>query len=345
MALNEQQPWLEGWRAVREIRHYDYRRTGGTKLLEKLDETLKPERLADEVRAYVLGVGHELLALDGVSNSDDNQGWQEANGRAVVRAYHLGRVVADESHVLAELSEELFTVQNGYLFEFGKGVASKCSDLQGLWEWLIERLELAGDQARHGGVLNGILKATYERDESLAQKILDEAVQKRVLRKFIVSLQVSVPLGDTGVYRLHRSLDFKDTPLRQFGNLAWLYPLDTLSEVDIRDLMLRILNRPDGIEVVFEGLSGRLHVLKNDNLTLSPDLKRVCLLASAALLRHKANYYGSSTDYHLSEVLKSCMDKAEFPEETGDVVDAYLDRLEGVEWICQWIKRCSSRFG
>ena len=32
-----------------------------------------------------------------------------------------------------ELAQELFTAQNGYLFEFGKGVASKCNDLQGLW--------------------------------------------------------------------------------------------------------------------------------------------------------------------------------------------------------------------
>ncbi len=355
MALNEQRPWLEGWRAVRQIKHYDYRRTRGTKLLDKLDEmpeserpsdketktyvlsarlldkldeTLKPRGLADEVRTYVLRADHELSTLDEEFDFDDNQSWQEANKRAAARAYDLGTVVADESNVLNELSEELFTAQNGYLFEFGKGVASKCNDLQGLWERLIEWLELAGDQACHGGVLNGVLKVTHERDEPLAQKILDEAVQKRILRKFIVSLQVSVPLGDTGVYRLHRSLDFEDTPLRQFGNLAWHRPLNTLSEADIRDLMLKMLGRPEGAEVVLDGLSMRLHVLKNDNLTLGPDLKGAGILASAALLRHRADYYdGGSIDLHLSEVLKSCMDEVEFPTETGEVFDAFLTRL------------------
>ena len=355
MSLNEQQPWLEGWRAVRSIKYYDYRRTGGTKLLDKLDEmpeserpsdketktyvlsarlldkldeTLKPRRPSDEVRTYVLRADHELPTLNEEFDFDDNQSWQEANDRAAERAYDLGTVVAGEPHVMDELAQELFTAQNGYLFEFGKGVASKCNDLQGLWERLIEWLELAGDQACHSGVLNGVLKVTHNRDEPLAQKILDEAVQNRILRKFIVALHLVIPLERTGVERLLRSLDFEDTPLRQFGMLAWQRPLDMLSEADLRDLMLKMLGGPDGAEVVLDGLSMRLHVLKDDNLTLGPDLKRIALLASAALLRHRADFhYGDSIDFHLSEVLKSCMDEIEFPTETSEVFDAYLTRL------------------
>ena len=92
--------------------------------------------------------------------------------------------------------------------------------------------------------------------------------------------------------------------------------------------MLKMLDRPDGAEVVLDGLSMRLHVLKDDNLTLSPDLKRVGMLAAAALLRHRADFhYGGSTDYRLSEVLRSCLDEVGFPEETSKVFDAYLTRL------------------
>ena len=355
MALNEQRSWLEGWLAVRSIKYYDYRRTGGTKLLDKLDEmpeserpsdeatkiyvlgaelldkldkALKPGRLSDEVRTYVLSAGHEQFTLDEEFNSDDDQKWQESGKRAAARAHDLGMAVADEPKVMGELSQDLFTAQSGYLTEFGRGVASKCDDLQGLWERLIEWLELAGDQASHCGVLCGVLEVIQERDAPLAQKILDEAVQNRILRKFIVRLQVSVPLDDTGVYRLHSSLDFEDTPLPQFGNLAWHRPLDTFNETDVRDLMLRILDRPDGAEVVLDDLSMRLYVLRDDKLVLGPDLKRVGILASAALLRHKADFhYRDSINSHLSEVLKSCMDEVEFPEETSEVFDAYFVRL------------------
>ena len=358
MVLNEQRPWLEGWRAVREIKHYDYRRTGGTKLLDKLDEipeserpsdeetktyvlgaklldkldeTLKPKRLVDEVRTYVLRGDYELSTLDEEFDFDDNRSWQKTNDRAAARAYDLGTVVADEPHAMDELAQELFTAESGHLVEFGRGVASKCDDLQGLWARLMEWIELAGDQARQCRVLCGVLEVMHGRDKSSARQILDEAVQNHILRKFIVSLYLLIPLERTDVERLLRSLDFEETPLWQFRILGWQCPLDTLSETDIRDLMLKILDRPEpeGAEVVLDGLSMRLHVLKDDNLTLSPALKRVGMLASAALLRHGSDYDGSGlVDAHLSEVLASCMDKAEFPEETCDVVDAYLYRLK-----------------
>ncbi len=355
MVLNEQRPWLEGWRAVREIKHYDYRRTGGTKLLDKLDEipeserpsdeetktyvlgaklldkldeTLKPKRLVDEVRTYVLRGDYELSTLDEEFDFDDNRSWQKTNDRAAARAYDLGTVVADEPHAMDELAQELFTAESGHLVEFGRGVASKCNDLQGLWARLMEWIELAGDQARQCNILCGVLEVIHNRDESLARQILDEAVQNHILRKFIVALHLVIPLERTDVERLLRSLDFEDTPSRQFSMLAWQRPLDTLSEADLQDLMLKILDRPDGAEVILDGLSMRLHVLKDDNLTLGSDLKRVGILASATLLRHRADFhYGDSIDFHLSEVLKSCMDEIAFPTETGEVFDAYLTRL------------------
>lgn len=355
MALNEQQPWLEGWRAIRSIKYYDYRRKGGTKFLEKLDEmpeaerpsdeetktyvlgakllgkldeTLKPEQLVDEVRTYVLSAGHELLALDEEFDPDDNQGWQEANSRAAARAYDLGTVVADEPHVMDELAQEFFTAEGSHLLEFGRGVASKFDDLRGLWARLIEWLEFAGDQARQCRVLCGVLGVIHNHDEPLVRQILDEAVQNRILRQFIVALHLSIPLERTDVERLLRSLDFEETPLWQFRSLGWRRPLDTLGEADIRDLILKILDRPEGAEVVLDSLSMQLHDLKDDNLTLSPDLKRVGLFASSTLLRRKADfYYDGSIDSPLSEVLKSCMDEIELPVETGEVFDACLARL------------------
>ena len=333
-ALNNQQSWLEGWRAVRSIKRYDYRKADretildGTEMLDEIDAALNPRRLSDEVRAYVLSVRDQVWALDEELDLNDNQKWQKARDRAAERAHVLGTVVAGEPHVIDELSWELFTAL-GYehLVEFGGGMASAYSDLRALWDRLVECLEIAGDEARHCGVLEGILGVIHDRDEALAQEILDEAVQNRVLRKFIVGLQMSVPLGYTGLERLHRALDFDNTPLWQFGCLAWRPP-DTLSETDVRDLMLRILDRPDGAEIVLQGLAIRLHALKDDNLTLNSDLKGLGLRASAVLLSQDVDSFRSDvTSHYLSEVLASCLDETEFPEKTARVIDAYLERL------------------
>ena len=334
-ALNNQQPWLEGWRAVRLMKRYDYRKADretildGTEMLDELDAALNPRRLSDEVRAYVLSVQDQVWALDEELDLNDDQKWQKARDHAATRAYDLGTVVAGEPHVIDELSWELFTAL-GYehLVEFGRGMASARSDLRALWNRLVECLEIAGDKARHCGVLEGVLRVIHKHDEPPAQEILDEAVQNGALRKFIVGLQMSVPLGSTGLERLHGALDFDNTPLWQFGCLAWHRPLDTLSETDVRDLMQRILDKPSGAEIVLQGLAMRLHALKDDNLTLNSDLKRLGLRTSATLMRQDADSYQNDlTSHYLSEVLASCLEEVEFPEETARVIDAYLEQL------------------
>ena len=207
-------------------------------------------------------------------------------------------------------------------------MASARSDLRTLWNRLVECLEIAGDEARHCDVLEGVLRVIHKHDEPLAQEILDEAVQNGALRKFIVGLQMSVPLGSTGLERLHRALDFDNTPLWQFGLLAWHRPLDTLSETDVRDLMQRILDKPSGAEIVLQGLAMRLHAPKDDNLTLNSDLKRLGLRTSATLMSQDADSYQNDlTSHYLSEVLASCLEEVEFPEETARVIDAYLEQL------------------
>ena len=334
-ALNNQQPWLEGWRAVRLIKRYDYRKADGetildgTEMLDELDAALNPRRLSDEVRAYVLSVQDQVWALDEELDLNDNQKWQKARDRTAERGHLLGTVVAGEPHVIDELSQELFTALSyEHLVEFGRGMASACSDLRALWDRLVECLEIAGDGARQCGVLEGILGVIHDRDESLAQEILDESVQNCVLRKFLVGLQRSVPLGSTGLERLHRALDFDDTPLWQFGCLAWRRRSDALDETDIRDLMLKILDRPDGAEIVLQGLAIRQHALKDDDLTLNSDLKRLGLLASAVLLSQDVDSFrGDVTSHYLSEILTSCLDEAEFPQETDRVIDVLIKQL------------------
>ena len=317
---NDQRPWLDGWQAIREIKHYNVRKADGkttpdgAELLDELDDLLKPKRLSDEIRTYVLNAGYELF--------DD-----ESSRKRI--AYELGTAVIGEPQVINELLQDFFTAKVGCLVEFGKGMASTCRDLRTLWNWLTRGLKLAGDQARHCGVLEGILKVVHQHDEPLAQIILDEAVQSRILRRFIVDLQLSVLLDHTGVSRLHKSLGYEDTPLRQFEKLAWHRLPDVFDETVVRDLMLRMLDRADGARIVLEGL--RLRTSNEHGSTLSRDLKSVALLAFAAVLQETIR---GSSDYRLSDVLAYCLDETEFPEETDAVFDAFFARVRrSVVWV------------
>ena len=317
--LNEQRPWLEGWQAVQEIKHYNDRKANGEaaprdgELLDELDQILKPKELSDEIRAYVLSASYKLSV-------------EETSRKRI--AYHLGTAITGEPQIMDELLPDFFTARFGCLIEFGRGMASSCSDLWALWNRLVEGLERAGDQTQQCAVLEGVLKVIHQCNEPLTQRILDESVQNRLLRKFIVDLHLSVLLDHTGVARLHRSLGFDDIPLRQFEKLAWHRLHNEFNETDVRDLMLRMLDKPDGVRIVVEGLAKRLHPSKNDELTLGPELKSLGLRASVTLLCHVAHFSdGGWTDYCLSEVLTACLDETDVPEETREVFNAFFAQV------------------
>ena len=333
--LNNPRAWLQGWRAVRAIKYYDYRKTdahktpNGFALLDDLEEMLRPQHLSDEVRTYVMSTGHEQFTLDEEIDFHDSNKWEESSRRAAARAHELGIAVADNPMDMHELSRDLFTAQSGYLIQFGKGLAERSNDPQALCRQLIEWLELTGDQACQCDVLIGVLEILHERDKQVASEILNSAVDHPILREFIVSLHTSIPLGHESVQRLLRSLDYQDTPLRQFQSIAWRPPFNALNEADVRDLMLKVMSKPAGPEVVLEGLGMRFHGLRNEQQTLSAEMKHLGLAASTAQLRSASRVdHGPMHEHRLSQILECCMDEVEFPEDTNEVLDAYFLELK-----------------
>lgn len=334
-ALGECGGWPEGLRAVRLINRYDRRKaSGGTvdyggELLDELEELLEPKGLSGQLRTYVFSSQDWTWSLDDELDLNDDERWDKARKRASARAYRLGTLAAAESEVLDALSKELFTMPGRPgTIDFGRGLAFAWNDLRGLWDRLVAFLEITGLEARDCGVLEGVLAVAHERDESLAEGILDEVLQNCVLRRFIVGLQMSIPLGSSGAGRLFQSLDFEDTPVRQFEYGNWYLVADQVGEPEVVDLMLELLGKPGTVEIVLRVLSRWLSQLEKDERAPTRNFKRVALLTSAKLLRHMSmDYDGGVTDVHLSEVLESCFEQGEFPAETEDVWEAYFDRV------------------
>ena len=333
-ALHTHKSWPEGWRAVRSIKYFDYRKAegpdmpDGIELLDELDDCLRPARLADEVRTYVCDVGHQQFSLYDEFDDHDQPSWRESNNRAAARAHDFGVAVCSDPDVLDELSQELFTGEFGFRTEFGQGLASACDDPRSLWDRLVGYLALAKDRARHCHLLHGVLDAIHERNDILARTILGESVANPTLRPFVVNLHLSVPTSHSSIRTLLQALDFDDTPLDQFGLLALQRPPHAPTEALLRELFLRLLEKPGGAQVVLAALSMRIRALKDDELSFGPDLKQVGLLASAAILRNEPYQYGAVRDRQLSKVLEFCLDQMEFPEETAEVFNAFLARVD-----------------
>ena len=331
--IHAHKSWPEGWRAVRSVIHFDYRDAEVVdcpehiELLNELDRYLEPARLADEVRVYVLDVGQQHFSLLDEFDDEHHAGYRESERLAGARARELGVTVAGDPDTLDEISQELFRPGFGFRIEFGEGLASACEDPRALWNRLVDCLALFADGPRQCQVLYGVLSAIHERDEDMATTILDEAAENAALRPFIVNLYMSVPNVDDGIGALLRALDFDDTPLDQFGSLVSQSPPFSPTEELLCDLCVRLLERPGGTGVILGGLSLRVRSSKKERPECGPELKQVGLLASAAILRDAPHRHDSVLKRHLLDVLKSCLDESEVPEESRDVFDAFLARV------------------
>ena len=329
--LNDQRPWIEGWKAVREIRHYDYSGVGTEplqsefELLTELDDLLRPQDLVSQIRTHVFSGGLDLLTMDDNIGAGDEDKWDESLSRAATRAFGLGETAAVDLHVIDELSQELFGDLFGQHFEFGRGLADGCAELRVLWDRLVAQMERSGDAARNCGVLVGVINVVREKDHFLADEILDDAVRNPVLRRFIVSLQIQVSLNRHAVERLLKSLDLEDTPLHQFVDLARLQPREALDETDLTELLEKVLTWPNGASVVVDGLSMRTRLLKKRNgLPLTKRLKSLGCRAVTAWLHEDYRHNNASADLGASNVLKACMNNTHTDKETEDLFEAFF---------------------
>ena len=329
--LNEQRPWIEGWKAVREIRHYDYSRVGGQtlpsgyQLLIELDDLLRPQELVDQIRTNVFSSDLDLLTMDDSIGAGDEDKWEESLSRAATRASNLGEAAAADLNVINELSQELFVDLSGQHFEFGRGLACGCADLRVLWDRLVVQLEMAGGAARNCRVLVGVIGIVREKEPSLANEILDGAIRNPLLRRFIVSLQSQASLNRRAVERLLNSLDFEDTPLYQFVDLARFQPLEALEETHLGEVLERVLTRPGGAFVVVDGLSMRIRILKKRNgFPLMDPLKSLGRRAVTAWLHEDHRHNNASADLAASNVLNACIDDTHSHKETEDLWEAFF---------------------
>lgn len=330
--LHERRPWHMGWMAVRSIKHYDYRPrqqpndADGLVLLNELDELLKPTDLVSEIQTYVLTPAHLSLELDDEFDFDDPNRIPTSHERGHARAFDLGKTVAGDPAIIGELSGQLFQTFGGYLLEFGKGMASRCVDPQALWTCAVEHLERAGDSARHCLLLQGILEIIHQRDASLAEQILDKALQTRNLRQFFVGLQVSIPLDRRAVQRLLDCLDFEDTPVFQFGQIAWPGTQGVLEDTDLARILLKLMDRPDGLEIVLSDLNTRASDPETEpSHSFGEDLSRVGLRAASQYLRSYSGHSGAEMDNSLGRVLNCSMnDDASFAAEIDDLFRAFF---------------------
>ncbi|NTW00194.1 MAG: hypothetical protein HGA19_02685 [Oscillochloris sp.] len=294
--------WREGWIACRQTLHYDKMRFTPEVMLRltTLAANLSPSNLQEQVRAVVLGDRSGRFDLE---DEDIDGNVASAFERLEVRACELGAAVAMDGDIFTELLTDLLR-GGSRLWPFGRGLASMTSDPGATWARLVEELEQLPLEKRDVQVLRGFLAELWEREQDLAQHLLDTALNQPALVTFLPALHAAVKLDERGIKRLQQALNAGQVPVRMFRNLMVGRAIEHLAGEVLKGLLLLIADQADGIAVAVELLSLRLHLDHSAQREHEPEL----LDAGRQLLRRITfRRDDQHRDYRWANIAKVCL--------------------------------------
>lgn len=333
--LHAKAPWLEGWRSVRGALWFDYREEArkndpdGAEMLEALATELEPRNLADEVRAFVLETGSGNFTLFDELDPDDPERWSKGIEALNARAVKLGRTVAADSAILQVMLLDLLSAGTERNHYFGQGLAQASSDVSELWTQLLEALETVGEGRCNVGVACGVLQEVAGRDIDLAHNLVDNALQRPALRRFLVWWQTSLPLDARGIERLRRELTSYDELPFGFDTLLWRREFEALPVADVAFILRTALDRTKSQGVLLSALGMRCFRDQENGLPFASELVPVTLEVIRRLIAAREDEQGDGgmVEHYLSQVLRASLDPVEYPQECASLLAALAERV------------------
>lgn len=327
MDFHKEEPWHDGWKAVRKIIRFDEKKSEGVedKKLRELSEKLKPTGLLSEITAHVINTGWDHL--DEELETDDEEKWEKARQRAQERARELGRQAATVREVLAELDAQLFSGQGNMSRFFGEGLAQASEDKSEVWEFLKGSLLRTSQSPRDYGVLAGVIYTITREDQDEANRMLEEAMEHSLLRPIVLRLQEEVDLGPIGIDRLSRLIDYDDVPIWAFSNIGWGAKWEDIPEQYVAQLLEHLSRRAGGGRVAIDALGMRFFGDRKKERSPSNELRRLTLKIVEGVLTEPEGVADNRLDHHITTVLKIAFLPEEFPEECVSIVRALVDNV------------------
>lgn len=194
--------WKEGWVAIRETIFFDGKKMAEAdrNVLKGLEEVAGPRSPMSLLRVLLLG-NHLGIVFSDASDSSERE------GDAVELAKKFGKDLA-KSEPLSP--EAMRLVTEGGLHgdstvqcALGKSMAVHAPDVKKIWDALLEGFESWSEvEERDATVLKGYLEGVFERDVMLFNRLLDGAMGRPSLVRYVPSLQSCAPLDDLGRDRL-----------------------------------------------------------------------------------------------------------------------------------------------
>lgn len=345
-AINDHQPWGEGWKAVRSIIYFDHTRQKDEpepeplpQDLADLDRDLEPSDLIAKIKTYVLGKGHDYWALDDDFDNSSDDKYQAAEDRLATKATDLGECFTASDHKLEELGSELFSSDwMPYCKAFGIGLAKGSHNYRESWQDLLEHLARSSGSNHDFSVIGGFIEEVAADDTELSRELLDECAEHSELQKVLVGLHPLDDFTEADLGRCMALLDNEETRTWMFGPILWRDNYTHLPSERLLELAQKLLSKTNGDDTLLEALSMKLHGEDLAEDILGPELRNLGLKAATKSLLADHSDPGGSKDYRMESVIKAALsfdgneaEKTEWVDTIFSVVDERYGYIHSFE--------------
>ncbi|BBG66221.1 hypothetical protein NNO_1518 [Hydrogenimonas sp.] len=255
--LNEDEPWIEGWLAVKEAIRFDKERYSPEVLarISNLEKFLRPKTLYENALVFTQeDVNYAYECFD-FEEDEERRKCEETLRK---KAFETGENLVIEQELFLLLLPRIVTSNNYMLGVLLKGVISKYTDKKELWNVLYEQYRKTPKEKRRLDAINAVLGFWFENDMEFFNKTMDFLLEDEIFADYFPVLQINY-LDKNGLRRLHKALDLNIAPLRRYIILAYGRSHERLSDEDLYELLEHILALDGGLEVASEILSMRFH--------------------------------------------------------------------------------------
>lgn len=263
--------WVEGWarvRAAERVARKSGREAEAATLAGLADDT-RPGSRVELVAAYILDDNSALLDSEG--DLDEDGGIERALARLDETRIVLARDLAGDEEALWDILPRLVTCEQQGVRIFGRELGKESPAPRDVWGRVVSEITSQGSTTPVGGFASSFLRGIADRDQSLAEELLDDALRTQALHHLLVHMQAVVGLWGGAVDRLVEAALLPTVPVWTFRDLAHGGATQPLDGAQLRRLLLTIGGREGGIGPALEVMRMRLFGLKRAGAEVGPD--------------------------------------------------------------------------
>jgi hypothetical protein len=187
---------------------------------------------------------------------------------------------------------------------FGRGLAIGADDPEAIWRSLATEFATVPEAKRNTQVFRGMLEGLSSKDPKLANRLLDNAITQEPLAAWFPELQTGVAIDQKGADRLKQSLALGKSPAWRFRVLAWGRASAPVPASDLKELILAIAAKTDGLDVAIEIHHMRIFSDRQDKKSIAPELIET---GRGLLNTLTPSKYHQNEDHRIGTLIKLCL--------------------------------------